>query len=447
MGITPKRVSWRASQSFTVATVAIGCFGHLYLSTFIVPILPYMLEVRMNLDPSQIQAMTSAILATYAFTELIASPVIGHYADKISSRKIPLLVGLCIELVATVAVATTRNLPLFFFARLLQAISGMVLWIVGCATMADIVGTENMGKATGITTAAVSAGSLAGPMMAGILVETVGYWQAWSLSILVLVVDLVMRLMMIENPRPRPITLATSENTDKSVDFTSREGSSDSDTSAADDCHEQTNLLPPRIREVKEQKGIHFYICLSRHPRFLTAQYSYMLYSLLLASLEATLPLHVQSTFGWGSFGAGMMFLALQAPGIVLSPIVGWLRDRVGTRHPTWIAFAVLTPDIWLLGTPGDARFPWAMGERGWAVYTASVIFIGVFSNLLNGVGMMESKHVVDELETSNPGIFGPHGGYSRVCATSSMSWSVGMLLGPIISGCKSSLQERGVAV
>lgn len=63
----------------------------------------------MNLDPSQIQAMTSAILATYAFTELIASPVIGHYADKISSRKIPLLVGLCIELVATVAVATTRN--------------------------------------------------------------------------------------------------------------------------------------------------------------------------------------------------------------------------------------------------------------------------------------------------------------------------------------------------
>lgn len=61
----------------------------------------------------------------------------------------------------------------------------MVLWIVGCATMADTVGTENMGKATGITTAAVSAGSLAGPMMAGILVETVGYWQAWSLSILV----------------------------------------------------------------------------------------------------------------------------------------------------------------------------------------------------------------------------------------------------------------------
>lgn len=61
----------------------------------------------------------------------------------------------------------------------------MVLWIVGLATMADTVGSKNMGRATGITSAAVSAGSLAGPMMAGILVKTVGYWQAWSLSILV----------------------------------------------------------------------------------------------------------------------------------------------------------------------------------------------------------------------------------------------------------------------
>lgn len=61
----------------------------------------------------------------------------------------------------------------------------MVIWNVGYATLADTVGTENIGKATGITTAAASAGLLAGPMMAGILVETVGYWQAWFFSIFI----------------------------------------------------------------------------------------------------------------------------------------------------------------------------------------------------------------------------------------------------------------------
>lgn len=207
-----------------------------------------------------------------------------------------------------------------------------------------------------------------------------------------LVVDIVMRLLMIENPQSRPSANATSENTNKSGDFANRQASSSAEASAVDDCHEQTNLLPPRIREVKEQKGIHFYVCLFRHSRFVTAQYSYMLFSLLFSSLQATLPLHVKVAFGWGSFGAGMMFLCVQAPGILLSPIVGWLRDRVGTRHPTWIAFALLAPNMWFLGTPGDARFPWAMGQRGQSVYTTSVICIGVFSNLLNGVGLMESK-------------------------------------------------------
>ena len=44
---------------------------------------------------------------------------------------------------------------------------------------------------------------------------------------------------------------------------------------------------------------------------------------------------------------------------------------------------------------------------------------------------------IIDELETSDPGIFGPHGGYSRVCAISSMNWMLGKLLGTIISGCE----------
>lgn len=197
---------------------------------------------------------------------------------------------------------------------------------------------------------------------------------------------------MIETPRSRPSAIAKSENVNKSIDFSSPEVLADAVASVVDGCHEQTNLLPPRSREVKEQKGIYFYIYLYRNRRFLTAQYSYMLYSILLSSLEATLPLHVQDVFGWGSLGAGMMFLGVQAPGIVLSPVFGWLRDRVGTRHPTWIAFAALTPDMWLLGTPGDARFPWAMGKRGQAVYTTSIVFIGVFSSLLNGIGLMESK-------------------------------------------------------
>lgn len=212
------------------------------------------------------------------------------------------------------------------------------------------------------------------------------------ISTLQLVVDIVMRILMVENPQPRPSVIVKSENTTSSVDSASGEDSSDSESSAMDDCHEQTKLLPPKIRQVKEQKALDFYICLFRHPRFLSAQFLYMLFSILLASLDATLPLHVQDTFGWSSFGAGMMFLGIQLPSVFLGPVFGWLRDRVGTRHPTWIAFALLAPTMWCMGIPGDARFPWAMEQQGQAVYIASVIGFGIFMNLLNGVGLMESK-------------------------------------------------------
>lgn len=41
----------------------------------------------------------------------------------------------------------------------------------------------------------------------------------------------------------------------------------------------------------------------------------------------------------------------------------------------------------------------------------------------------------VDEIEARHPGIFGPHGGYSRALSIASMSWTLGSFVGPIISG------------
>ena len=41
----------------------------------------------------------------------------------------------------------------------------------------------------------------------------------------------------------------------------------------------------------------------------------------------------------------------------------------------------------------------------------------------------------VDEIEGKNPGIFGPNGGYSRAISVSSISWTMGMFVGPILSG------------
>lgn len=160
--------------------------------------------------------------------------------------------------------------------------------------------------------------------------------------------------------------------------------------------NENTSLLSSRsnskYQQTEVKEGIHFYTYIFRHRSFVTALYSYMFFSTLISAFEATLPLHVQEVFNWGAFPAGMLFVLLGAPGILLNPICGWLRDRLGTRHPTWIAFTLLAPFMWLLGCPGDDRYPWANGEQAQKIYIASVVGIGTVTCMLSSVAAVETR-------------------------------------------------------
>jgi MFS family permease len=77
--------------------------------TFIVPILDFMLEDRLNVDPSNAQYITSAVLSVHALVCVIVGPPTGHLADKVSSRKGALLVSLAFELVGTIIVAAATS--------------------------------------------------------------------------------------------------------------------------------------------------------------------------------------------------------------------------------------------------------------------------------------------------------------------------------------------------
>lgn len=69
------------------------------------------------------------------------------------------------------------------------------------ASLADNIGSEHMGKIAGLTSALTAAGTCAGPVMAGFLFGLGGYWTAWSGAIAFLVADIIMRLLMMENPK------------------------------------------------------------------------------------------------------------------------------------------------------------------------------------------------------------------------------------------------------
>lgn len=330
--------------------------------------LPYLFQDRLRKDPSQTQRLTAGVLTLHGLISAISGPLIGHFTDKLPSRRTPLLFSLAGCIVGTVLVAWSPSLAVLLLGRVLQGIAGSAVWIVGFATAADTVHESDMGKVMGVIMSFASAGVISGPMVSGILLDSVGYWLTWSVPLGILLIDVMARLLMIENPHPlSPGSMNTSDET--------------------------TTLLPSQV-EVEPHKAsgtFGFWIFLLRDSRVLTALVITTLTTAILTSFHATLPLHTAETFGWTSKEVGIMFFLLSVPALFLSTPAGWLRDRIGVRLPITISLILHAVFHVFVGVAGNDRFPWAsVQHRGPVVYISSIICLGALRPFVTGVGPVE---------------------------------------------------------
>lgn len=80
-----------------------------FLFGFVTPILNYMLEKRLCLDPLLTQRYTTELLTSHGTIGLVVTPIVAHLAEKTKSQKTPLLVALGGSLVGTLLVALTPS--------------------------------------------------------------------------------------------------------------------------------------------------------------------------------------------------------------------------------------------------------------------------------------------------------------------------------------------------
>ncbi|KAE8356229.1 major facilitator superfamily domain-containing protein [Aspergillus coremiiformis] len=426
-GRLPWGYRWRSSKSFIISTIIIALFTETFLYGFVVPILGYMLEDRLRMDPSKTLRMTTVVQTLHGFMSLVSAPVIAHFADRTPNRKVPLLLSLAGSLVGTLLVASTLSIDTLFVGRVLQAVSGSATWIVGFATLSDNISHEQMGKTVGLAMAFVTAGQVSGPMAAGILLELVGYWPTWGAPILVLLLDMIARRLMMErrehhsSPSTKPATRRESEDPERSA------------------------LLPPSSPDQSPTTQLgssrSFYRTMLSDVRVLASLANTLVFSTIVSAFDATLPLHLRDVFHWNTLSVGMIFLTLQVPSMCLGPLIGWLRDRVGVRVPVTIGWVLMAPLLWLLGVPGEKHFPWASPQtNGEAIFIASLIGIGMVYTLVRGAGTLQLMAVTKVMESKNPKIFGEFGGSSRVFSMTEVAFSLGSMLGPLIAGSLSEV-------
>ena len=380
----PYLLAIRSSKPFILTTICIAVFTDIFLYSIIVPVIPFALSSRAGVAESSVQSYVSILLAAYGAALLVSSPFAGCYADRSSSRRFPLLLGLFALAGATIMLCLARTVALLIVGRILQGLSAAIVWTVGQALLVDTVGQKDIGQTLGWVSLSMTVGILLAPLLGGVVYNKAGYYAIYYMAFGLIALDIFFRLALIEKKvarqwieddatdfegmsSPEQGSDGGENYEEKTANVSSDPGQSFSTENSQDKVEEASSLEskttevhppeihpPPPVSTSRPPSKYPPVLTLLASTRLLVALWAIIVQGTLMTAFDSVVPLYVQETFHWDSIGAGLVFLALIVPSFI-SPAVGWVSDRYGPRWlcvggfifaiPFWILLRLVTHD------------------------------------------------------------------------------------------------------
>ncbi|KAL4878776.1 MFS general substrate transporter [Aspergillus karnatakaensis] len=429
----PPGYAWRSSKLFIVAVIAMAMSTDSFLFSFILPIMPDILEGRLRVDPSHTQLFTSIVLSMNAIVSIAIAPLVGYISDRVKWKNSLMLTSYLVNMVGTALTAWTATFAGLIIGRLLQTIAGSLLYIAGMAILGTSIPPDQIARAMGICVLFVSGGLLSAPAIAAALFNSVSYTATWLLVFLLLLLGTTIQACLLEPHNFSPGIKQSRPSYSSAPTENSHNEAEHSETDPLlETAHPHPYLDEPHRAPASSSRIYWMMLCKRRVTVALVAE-TYL--AVLISSFEATIPLHIKDVFHWKSLQAGILFLLLQAPTLLLVFPAGWLKDKYGMRLPVTIGYLFMAPSLWLLGVPGNNQFGWATDRTGQIVYIATLVMIGICRTLVLGFGGVEVLRGASEIADEVPGIFGASTGHSRAFVLSNITWKFGMFVGPLASG------------
>ncbi|KAF2398765.1 MFS general substrate transporter [Trichodelitschia bisporula] len=404
----PIALRWRSHPLFILSTVAIGMFTDLFLYGLVVPILPSLLCERIHLPESQGQSAVSNLLAAYAAASMVCSVPAGCIADRTPQRRTPFLAGLAALMAATALFAFGRNMALFIVARVLQGLSGGVVWTVGLAMTLDTVGPHNIGKIFSV----VSIGELIAPVIGGVVYEKAGR-GVFGLGAAILAIDFAMRVLVIETSVARqldePLESPEPSLYGRGLQTGSLDEEPENETSPLLRGRQDELYLIPEVQN-KLVRVFPIIYCF-KNSRLVGAFFLSFVNMTLLSTFDATIPTEAKSLFAFSSLNSGLLVIPLDIPYLIIGPLAGWVVDKYG----------------------GSRMFP--NRNQNVAFYCGIMAMNGVGFGLIGSCSIVESSLVVQRYDRVNPGMFGDIGPYAQLFGFNSVLVNLGLMVGPLLSG------------
>lgn len=277
----------------------------------------------------------------------------------------------------------------------------------------------------------ISVAGLFSPIIGGFLYAKSGYNGVFGLGLGLVVVDLILRLLMIEKKAAADFDAPPSDASDQAPDQIR------GDTEASPLLPKDI-ALPDRYRLTRP--GNRFtrsvpILLLLRDSGLLTAIWIGFMQSMLLGAFDATIPLVASEQFGFNSLKAGLLFLPLGISDLCLGPVFGWGIDRYGTRLFAVLGFSWLIPVLVLLRLPVEPSIADRLDDGHLvALYSCILALNGVGLAIINSPAIVEAGYVVEKYAHANKDIF-EQAPWAQLYGINSMVFSGGLTVGPLIAG------------
>ncbi|OAL69258.1 hypothetical protein A7D00_6720 [Trichophyton violaceum] len=408
----------RSSEGFAVFAVAVAMF-------VIVPMIPKVLGDIGNLPREEIQTWVAILLASYGATLIIGSLVFGYISDHSRQRKPAFFIGLISMAGAVTLFIVSTSPPVLVIARLLQGLAAGGVWVAGLALIANRVSRDRIGEAMGHTTLGMTWGGLLGPFT-GIIYDKFGYYASFAIPLSLLGLDVILRFAIIEDRSESCLTNG----------YKAGSGDSSETTPCLADDDQASLFQPPSQLDSEAQcsnptvsrKHLPPMVQLLRDPKILVTLLEIAVAASILSAFEATLPLFVIQRFGWGSAGAGLIFLSITVPSTA-GILIGKLADKVGTRYFSPLAFLLAGPAVFLM------RYVTGPSVMDVLLLVGLLAAAGLSVVIIEVITMTEVFHSVSDAEAKTPEAFGPYGAVAQAYAILNISFACGQFAGPLIAG------------
>jgi MFS transporter, DHA1 family, solute carrier family 18 (vesicular amine transporter), member 1/2 len=353
-----------ASKNAVILVVSVALFTDMLVYDVLLPLLPELL-LRANSSTSN----SGLLIASYAFGLLVITPFLGFWSDKHKNRKLPMVIGQIGLIFSTLIFIKARNIYLLVIARILQGFAASATWTVGLALVADVVEPDELGASFGVIFGFNTFGYLLGPILGGILSEYSSIDIPFYICAILAFLDLVSRFLL------KPQVLCNRDNGNRKL-------------------------------------GI---VKILKNSRIGLISSYIIVYSLITASIEASLVRHLYEKFRFSPFYISIFLLSWIISSIIFGIIGGRLADkydRYSLLKKSLISSAIC---IFFMGLIVNNRV---------LLFIFCFLF-GMTTSLLYSPTLPEMGNIVNLIGQKT---YGVAYGITNICS------AIGMFLGPLLS-------------